>query len=122
MIHGRRESAAQEVSNQLKQSGVRSESILADLRERTECDRLVENAWQEWNGLDIWINNAGADILTGEVAHWSFERKLQELLAVDVTATICLSREVGRRMKAHGRGVLLNMGWDQAETGMEGES
>jgi 3-oxoacyl-[acyl-carrier protein] reductase len=121
-VHGRRESAAQEVSNQLKQAGVRSESFLADLRERTECDRLVENAWQEWNGLDIWINNAGADILTGEAAHWSFERKLQELLAVDVTATICLSREVGRRMKASGRGVLLSMGWDQAETGMEGES
>jgi 2-amino-4-hydroxy-6-hydroxymethyldihydropteridine diphosphokinase len=122
LVHGRRESAAQEVSNQLKQSGVRSESILADLRERTECDRLVENAWQEWNGLDIWINNAGADILTSEAARWPFERKLQELLAVDVTATIRLSRDVGQRMKSQGRGVLLNMGWDQAETGMEGDS
>lgn len=122
LVHGRRESVALEVSNQLIESGVHSEFILADLRERTECDRLVENAWQEWDGLDIWINNAGADILTGEAAHWPFERKLQELLAVDVTGTICLSREVGQRMKAHGRGVLLNMGWDQAETGMEGDS
>jgi 3-oxoacyl-[acyl-carrier protein] reductase len=33
-----------------------------------------------------------------------------------------LARDIGRRMKARGRGVILNMGWDQAETGMEGDS
>src|SRR6202022_955301 len=32
------------------------------------------------------------------------------------------SREVVRRMKERGTGVLLNMGWDQADTGMEGDS
>jgi 2-amino-4-hydroxy-6-hydroxymethyldihydropteridine diphosphokinase len=122
LVHGRRESVAQEVSNQLKEAGVRSQVMLADLREPAECARLVQNGWQEWGGLDIWINNAGADILTGEAAGWPFERKLQELLAVDLTATILLSREAGRRMKAQGQGVLLNMGWDQAETGMEGDS
>src|SRR5262249_13796306 len=31
-------------------------------------------------------------------------------------------REAGRRMKEAGGGVILNMGWDQAETGMEGDS
>ena len=122
VVHGRRQSAAQEVSHQLKQAGIRSQVILADLREPAECDRLVQNAWQEWGGLDIWINNAGADILTGDATRWPFERKLQELLAVDLMATIRLSREVGRRMKSQGHGVLLNMGWDQAENGMEGDS
>ncbi len=41
---------------------------------------------------------------------------------MDVTATMLLSRAVGRRMKAAGGGVILNMGWDQADTGMEGDS
>jgi len=41
---------------------------------------------------------------------------------VDVTATILLARAVGERMKARGGGVLLTIGWDQAETGMEGDS
>jgi len=122
LAHGRRQTAALEISNQLKEAGVHSQVILADLREPEECDRLVQTAWEDWNGLDIWINNAGADILTGEAAHWPFERKLQELLAVDLTATVRLSRDVGRRMKARGQGVLLNIGWDQAETGMEGDS
>jgi len=122
VVHGRRQSAAQEVSHQLEQAGIRSQVVLADLREPTDCDRLVQSAWKEWAGIDIWINNAGADILTGDAARWPFERKLQELLAVDLNATIRLSRDVGQRMKSQGRGVLLNMGWDQAEMGMEGDS
>lgn len=122
LIHGRREAAAHKLSQHLQEGGVRSQIILADLHEPQELERFVERAWQEWGGLDVWINNAGADILTGEAARWTFDRKLKELLAVDLTATIRLSREVGKLMKAQGHGVLLNMGWDQAETGMEGES
>ena len=37
-------------------------------------------------------------------------------------ATIRLSRLVGARMKQAGGGVLLNIGWDQAECGMAGDS
>jgi 3-oxoacyl-[acyl-carrier protein] reductase len=33
-----------------------------------------------------------------------------------------LARDVGGRMRSAGGGVVLNMGWDQAETGMEGDS
>ena len=44
------------------------------------------------------------------------------LLAVDLIATMQLTRDIGARMKARRRGVILTMGWDQAETGMEGDS
>jgi 3-oxoacyl-[acyl-carrier protein] reductase len=40
---------------------------------------------------------------------------------VDVRATISRARAAGERMLERG-GVILNMGWDQAETGMEGDS
>jgi NAD(P)-dependent dehydrogenase (short-subunit alcohol dehydrogenase family) len=33
-----------------------------------------------------------------------------------------LSRAVGKRMRERGHGVIINMGWDQAETGMAGDS
>src|SRR5262249_46670529 len=49
-------------------------------------------------------------------------QKLRELLAVDATATMLLARDAGERMRAAGSGVILNIGWDQAETGMEGDS
>ena len=51
-----------------------------------------------------------------------FDAKLDMLWSVDVSATIRLCREVGRRMVSHGSGSIVTMGWDQAETGMEGDS
>ncbi len=62
----------------------------------TPHDTLVETAWKWRGGVDIWVNNAGADVLTGEPADWPFERKLDELLRVDVPATLALSRDAGR--------------------------
>src|SRR5262249_5373666 len=122
IIHGRNTVAAETVVAQLRASAGESCVLLADLHREEECRRLVRRAWEKTGGLDIWVNNAGADTLTGEAGRWPFARKLRELLAVDVMATVLLAREVGQRMKARGRGVLLNMGWDQAETGMEGDS
>jgi 3-oxoacyl-[acyl-carrier protein] reductase len=123
IVHGRRSrESAEAVVTLVRDAGVRGTIILADLRDERECHRLVNEAWQTWGGVEVWVNNAGADTLTGEAARWPFERKLQELLAVDVTATMVLGREVGARMKGRGEGVILNVGWDQADTGMEGDS
>jgi 2-amino-4-hydroxy-6-hydroxymethyldihydropteridine diphosphokinase len=123
IIHGRTsKEAAEAVASAVRNAGGRSAIVLADLRQPESCERLVQDTWDLWEGLDIWINNAGADTLTGEAARWPFNRKLEELLAVDVTATMLLARAVGRHMSERGAGVILNMGWDQAESGMEGDS
>lgn len=128
IVHGRgptgrrSHSTAEDIVELIRSAGVRGELRLADLSDVAQFRRFVQEAWMCWGGLDVWINNAGADTLTGEAANWSFERKLHELLVVDVTATMILSREVGGRMYDVGSGVILNMGWDQAETGMEGDS
>jgi 3-oxoacyl-[acyl-carrier protein] reductase len=92
-----------------------------DLSIRAEQDRLVEAAWQR-KKVDIWINNAGADVLTGAAAKWSFEAKLDCLLATDLVPTMRLSRLAGQRMRDQGGGAIVNIGWDQAETGMAGDS
>jgi 2-amino-4-hydroxy-6-hydroxymethyldihydropteridine diphosphokinase len=96
--------------------------VAADLRDPAECDRLADEAWALAGGLDVVVLNAGADTLTGEAGTWPFEKKLDELLAVDLKATVRLARDLGGRMKARGRGAILTVGWDQAETGMEGDS
>jgi 2-amino-4-hydroxy-6-hydroxymethyldihydropteridine diphosphokinase len=121
IVHGRRADAAREVAEQIKTHRVQAHTLLAELHDQKECENLVASAWEQ-GPVHIWINNAGADTLTGAAAHWPFEKKLKELLDVDVTATMLLSRAAGRRMKQQGQGVILNMGWDQADTGMEGDS
>jgi 3-oxoacyl-[acyl-carrier protein] reductase len=95
---------------------------MADLADRDAGDRLVSAAWDTWNGLDAWLHIAGADTLTGANAGLSFDAKLDILWSVDVVATIRLCRAIGHRMKAQGHGSMITMGWDQAETGMEGDS
>jgi 3-oxoacyl-[acyl-carrier protein] reductase len=117
-----RQDQADGLAATLRGEGVRSLAVLADLRDPAACTNLVDRIWRDWNGLDIWINNAGADTLTGVAAGWTFEQKLEALWAVDVRATIQLSREIGRRMQERGRGALINVGWDQADTGMPGDS
>ena len=123
LVNGRHSvEAAETVAADVHRAGGKSAVLMADLRDPEECRRLADRAWGVWDELDILVNNAGADTLTGEAAKWSFERKLEELLTVDVKATMYLSRSIGRRMKDEGCGVILNMGWDQAEIGMEGDS
>lgn len=113
---------AQVVADQIKQLGVRAQVARADLREFDEVQQLVEQAWN-WNGrVDTWVNNAGADVLTGSMAEATFQEKLQLLLDVDVTGTISCAKLIGQRMQASGAGNIVNLGWDQAWQGMDGDS
>ncbi len=114
--------AAGEVAQAIAARGRRAHMIMADISSPADCERLIDEAWKTWGGLDIFVQNAGVDLVTGEAADWPFERKLEALLAVDVTGTIRLCRAIGERMQAGAGGVILTMGWDQAETGFEGES
>ena len=72
---------------------------MADLADREAGDRLVEQAWSLWGGLDAWLHIAGADTLTGEAARLPFDEKLDLLWSIDVVATVRLCRAVGRLMK-----------------------
>jgi 3-oxoacyl-[acyl-carrier protein] reductase len=113
---------AEEVAARAQAGGRRSHVILCDLADASTHAELVERAWNWRGAVDIWVNNAGVDVLTGEAARLSFERKLEALWRVDVAATIALSRAIGARMQARGSGALVNIGWDQAATGMGGDS
>jgi 3-oxoacyl-[acyl-carrier protein] reductase len=122
IVHGRRSEAADEVADEVESLGGSAQVLLGNLIQLEECRRLVDTAWGEWGPIDVWVNNAGADVLTGEAADWPFAHKLRELLEVDVMAALLMARDVGRRMQERGEGVILNMGWDKADSGMEGDS
>jgi 3-oxoacyl-[acyl-carrier protein] reductase len=122
LIHARQNLAGAEAAAEaVRALGREAHVLAADFSDLTEQDQFLDAAWN-WRAIDIWINNAGTDVLTGPAASWSFEQKLAELWRVDVVATLRLSRAAGRRMKQRGRGVILNIGWDQAAAGMAGES
>ena len=112
---------AEQTLREVRSLGVDAVLQFADLADSAQQDALVARAW-DWRPIDCWVNCAGVDVLTGPAAGWTFEKKLAALWAVDVAATIRVSRDVGRRMQQRGRGVILNIGWDRAACGMAGDS
>jgi len=123
LVHGyRKVRETQELAETIRSMGRQSESILADLSDQATVHRLIEEAWAKWDGLEAWLHLAGADILTGNARHSHFEAKLEMLWQVDVLSTITACRAIGRHMESQGHGSMVTMGWDQAETGMDGDS
>jgi 3-oxoacyl-[acyl-carrier protein] reductase len=113
---------ARGVADAIAARGGRAHVRQADLASRQACERLVADARDELGRVDVWVNNAGADVLTGEAATWEWERKLDVLLAVDLKGTIACSYAVGEVMRRQERGgTIVNMSWDHVATGMAGE-
>ncbi len=109
--------AARELADQL---GSVHPLLRADLSTADGCRSIVRDAFGALEIVDVWVNNAGADVLTGEAGEWPAERKLQALLELDLKATIRCSRLVAARMRPGG--CILNLGWDHATVdGMAGD-
>ncbi|MBV9197534.1 MAG: SDR family oxidoreductase [Solirubrobacterales bacterium] len=95
--------------------------LQANLSTPDGCSSIVRQAFEALGDVEVWVNNAGADVLTGEAARWPAERKLDALLELDLKATIRCSRLVAARMRPGG--CILNLGWDHATLdGMAGEN
>ncbi|HAB11627.1 MAG TPA: 3-oxoacyl-ACP reductase [Planctomycetaceae bacterium] len=123
IVHCRKSvDSAQELVESIRSSGGEAELVVANFSDPAGADAMLESSWRALGRVDVWVNNAGVDLLTGPEAEWGFDEKLAALWEVDVRATIRLAREAGRRMREANGGTVLNIGWDQAERGMEGDS
>ena len=120
VVHGRSAGHAAEVAALLgdRHAG----TFLADLADAEAVAGLVRDVESRVPEVRIVALVAGADVLTGPPAKWSFEQKLANLLAVDVVATMHLARALGRWMAGREGGTIVTIGWDQAAVGMEGDS
>lgn len=114
---------AREAADGITARGGRAAVRQADLATGDACRRLVAEAHEELGRVDVWVNNAGADVLTGAASAWEWERKLDLLLAVDLKGTIACSYAIGDVMRGQdGGGAIVNMSWDHVTIGMAGEN
>ena len=126
LIHYREnESGAKQTAELINRIGCESHCHPADLSDSSDVAHLVDHAWRSIGPVQTWVNNAGADVLTGDAADWDFETKLRRLIEVDVVGTILLSRLVASRMREQALASppsIVFIGWDQSNRGMEGEA
>ncbi len=80
IVHGLRNlSNLDRTSLRVRERGSEVRSIVGDVCDPDSRRRMVDAAFA-WHGrVDVWINAAGADVLTGSNRHASFEAKLERL-------------------------------------------
>jgi 3-oxoacyl-[acyl-carrier protein] reductase len=122
LTYRRNAEGAREVAGQIQAAGGQAFVIDVDLSSEAAVDRLVAEAFTRLSRVDVWVNNAGADILTGEGASQTDVEKLDDALDVDLRGTILCSWHAARRLRAQGRGVILNVSWDHVLTGAPGRT
>lgn len=119
IVNYRRSKAqAEEVVEEITRNGGQARAIQADISKIEEVDRLVQSTLETQGRIHIWVNNAGADILTGPGPQLSHIEKLDQLIAVDLRGTILCCWRIAPLMKKAGGGVILNMSWDHVLHGM----
>lgn len=119
----RNRKGVEETAEAIRSAGRSVSVVQVNVSEAADIERLAGAAAERFGRADIWINNAGADILTGEGARLSPLEKLDLLLAVDVRGTVLASWAAVKLMRARtGGGVIINMSWDHVEQGMKGEN
>jgi 3-oxoacyl-[acyl-carrier protein] reductase len=114
-------SGAEETAQAIRALGRRAEVLRVDIGREQDIQTLATELRARFGRVDVWINNAGADILTGQGRQLSRRDKLDLVLAVDLRGTVLASWTAVEMMRERG-GVILNMSWDHVTLGMEGEN
>ncbi len=128
ILHGRASSShLQKVVDEIHGFGVEANCLYGDFADEVNWDGFVAEAWNWKGSVDVWVNNAGGDVLTGSWKEASLESKLDYLWKADVRSTLMLSKAIGQKMANAdcdqcGAYSIINIGWDQAAHGMEGDS
>jgi 3-oxoacyl-[acyl-carrier protein] reductase len=122
ITYRKNQDGAEATAQEIRTLGRRAEVLRIDVSHAEDIDRLLSRLRDTFNRVDVWINNAGADILTGEAGRLSPLQKLDMVLAVDVRGTVMASWGAVELMRKQGGGSIINMAWDHIGQGMEGEN
>jgi 3-oxoacyl-[acyl-carrier protein] reductase len=122
ITYRRNATGAESVAGEIRELGRRSAVFRTDVSEEQEVAALADGMRTRFGRVDAWINNAGADILTGDAGRLSRIEKLDLVLSVDLRGTILASWAAVDLMRGHGGGTIINMSWDHVSLGMKGEN
>jgi 3-oxoacyl-[acyl-carrier protein] reductase len=122
ITYRKNQSGADSTAREIRSLGRRAEVLRTDISRSDDIDALVQRLRDGFERVDVWINNAGADILTGDARRLSRLQKLELVLAVDLKGTVLASWAAVELMRERGGGCIINMAWDHVSQGMEGEN
>jgi 3-oxoacyl-[acyl-carrier protein] reductase len=102
----------------IQAAGGEALAVAADVSRVEEVGRLLGTTIEAFGRCHTWVNNAGADILTGEARTWPAARQWDEVMAVDLKGAWICSRAAADVMRRDGGGAIVNLSWDHVDHGM----
>lgn len=101
-ISGRRVDALQQLSEQIRSAGGTCVVVPADLGDRDQLKGLLDEVQRSLSPVDVLVNNAGVESIGAFTAYT--EEELVELIDVNLTAPMLLTKAAIPGMLERGRG------------------
>ena len=107
VIVARRERKLQQTSYQLRKQKVKHVSIVGDVRNREDRERIIDKALKTFGRIDVLVNNAGlgkANLFLEQP-----EQEIDELVETNILSLIKLTQDVLTIMKEQSEGHIINL-------------
>lgn len=96
------------VADEIRSGGGRATAIQTDLSDQNQVKKMVAQTLEEYNQIDILVNNSGiagpvADVVDIKLDDWN------KVLAVNLTGAMLCAREVLKSMIARRSGNIINI-------------
>ena len=106
-ICARNRAAVEQAAAALREQGMRSLPIVADVTRTDDIERMIEQVGSEFGEIEILVNNAGVGVF-GPFYERS-EADWDAVLGTNLKAVFLTSRMVAPRMIRRGRGHIINI-------------
>ncbi|MBP3853420.1 MAG: glucose 1-dehydrogenase [Erysipelotrichaceae bacterium] len=106
VITGRNEQRAQEVVDTIKEQGGQAIYVIADTSQPESAQQIFDATMDAYGTVDILFNNAGK-LSTTPILEITME-EFQEVMTVNVTSALALTKLVAPVMKEKGEGHIIN--------------
>lgn len=116
VLNSRDEGRANEAAERVRQEGFQASAFAADVRDPVQARALAEAAVEHHGRLDVWVNNAGVNVVKP-----ALELEPDEWASViDTNLSGCFfgSQAAGRVMVPNKRGVIIQIGSIIGEVGL----
>jgi NAD(P)-dependent dehydrogenase (short-subunit alcohol dehydrogenase family) len=104
------EDGLRETSAMIADAGGLTISVVGDVAERADAERMVQAAVDQWGRLDIVVNNAGiAGSRQATLAHLTSDEDWDRVMAVNVTGVFRVARASIQQMLTQESGTIVNI-------------
>jgi short-subunit dehydrogenase len=108
VVAARNDEALRELATEVARLGGQAESVVADVADHRQVERIGTAAMERFGRVDTWVNNAGVSIY-GTVEQVEPD-EMERLVQVNLLGVMYGSKVAATLMKPRGGGTIINVG------------